>query len=183
MTQNRYLDDEERAEYFMRETERLDFLDASSSQLMYLVPILQVPLALWHENFEFELESDELTPYLGIIRLVTSLQALLVIYLAYFSFYSSKGSCWDKFGIYVHFTACMLVFFLIPVFVLVIDAICLPEVPDSPYAAVLLSTGIISLLTILTSLVYIRPIMMGALSWHRCRYDKISGPIQTDKTI
>lgn len=52
-----------------------------------------------------------------------------MIYLTYFSFYSTKDACWDKVGIYFHLIAAILVFFLLPVSIGALSFLYIPKEP------------------------------------------------------
>ena len=109
---------------------------------------------LWLEPIFFG-NKDLFSSAVGVteMRVLTTVQTVLTLYLSHVTFYSAKNACWDRLGYFVHLVAAIIVFFALPVAIIAIGIHSLTESPKSPFIPLLLTMAFSSAQIILVGII------------------------------
>ena len=94
-------------------------------------------------------------------------QIVVMLYLFYIPFYSSKSSCWNSCGIYLHATAIVIVFALLPIACIVLGALDIADIGfESEHAAIHFTIAVCQLGELIMGIFIVRKIALRSFEWH-----------------
>ena len=130
---------------------------------------MQFAVLYWFKAFMHRDEPEQDLFELGTLRMILTVQAILSIYLFYVSFYSKSNDTWDRIGYWFHLIAALLVYFILPVTILVVIGLYAEDTFKTALGPSLCATGVTNFLVAIWGLIRGRKDYIDTYKWYKVR--------------